>query len=97
MYIPNSFTPDSDGVNDRFCIAYEGVREETFIFNIYNRFSEVIFSTNNIQDLNCLNGWDGTNAFTGEEVPMGIYIYNISYQDHEGWKHQDISKITLVR
>ena len=38
MYIPNSFTPDSDGVNDRFCIAYEGVREETFIFNIYNRF-----------------------------------------------------------
>ena len=34
MYIPNSFSPDYDGVNDLFCIYYNGVRTETFLFNI---------------------------------------------------------------
>ena len=51
MYIPNSFTPDLDGKNDNFCISYHGLREETFTFNLYSRFSELVYSTNNIQDL----------------------------------------------
>ena len=97
IYIPNSFTPDLDGINDKFCISYHGIREETFVFNIYNKSSELIYSTNNIEDLNCINGWDGKHQSTGKDVPMGVYIYNIFYQDFEGWKHQDISNITLIR
>ena len=97
IYIPNSFTPDLDGINDKFCISYHGIREETFVFNIYNKASELIYSTNNIEDLNCTNGWDGKHQSTGNDVPMGVYIYNIFYQDFEGWKHQNISNITLVR
>ena len=34
MYIPNAFTPDLDGINDRFCISYGGIRENTFVFNL---------------------------------------------------------------
>ena len=32
IYIPNSFTPDSDQINDKFCISYNGIREYSFIF-----------------------------------------------------------------
>ena len=30
MYVPNSFTPDNDQINDRFCISFNGIRIETF-------------------------------------------------------------------
>ena len=97
IYIPNSFTPDLDGINDKFCIAYHGIREETFAFNVYSRFSELVYSTNNIQDLDCDNGWDGKHQTSGEELPLGTYIYEIYYQDFEGWKHQETSEIILIR
>ena len=104
MYVPNSFTPDLDGKNDKFCISYSGVREETFSFNLYTRFSELVYSTNNINDLRCIytaghliNGWDGKHQLTGKDLPIGSYIFEIYYQDFEGWKHQDKGKIVIIR
>jgi gliding motility-associated-like protein len=102
MYIPNSFTPDLDGKNDKFCISYRGVREETFVFNIYSRFSELVYSTNDINDLKCIdgqliNGWDGKHQVTETDLPIGSYIYEIYYQDFEGWKHHDKEHIFIIR
>ena len=97
IYIPNSFTPDLDGKNDKFCISYNGIREATFTFNVYNRLSELVYSTNNIQDLLCENGWDGKHQSTGIDLPTGAYIYSIYYQDFQGWKHQEISEILILR
>ena len=97
IYIPNTFTPDLDGINDRFCISYQGIRENSFNFNIYNKYSELVYSTNNINDLNCASGWNGENMFTGSKLPLGVYVYEMFYQDFQGWKHKEISKITLVR
>jgi len=104
MYIPNSFTPDLDYINDLFCISYNGVREETFTFNLYTRFSELVYSTNNINDLKCvydggrlINGWDGKHYKTGNDVPVGSYIYEVYFQDLEGWKHQESSEIIIIR
>ena len=97
IYIPNSFTPDSDQINDKLCISYNGIREESFLFNIYNRNSEVVFSTNSIAELNCNNGWEGRHQETNKKLPQGIYVYTIYYQDFEGWKHQSTSTINLIR
>ena len=47
------FTPDNDQINDRFCISFNGIRTETFSFNVYNRVSELVYSTTNIIDLEC--------------------------------------------
>jgi len=104
IYIPNSFTPDLDGVNDNFCISYHGIRENTFTFNVYSRFSELVYSTNNINDLKCMysggkliNGWNGKHQISGKELPLGSYVYEIYYQDFEGWKHQETSEINIIR
>jgi gliding motility-associated-like protein len=100
MYIPNSFTPDLDGVNDVFCLTHHGVREETFHFNIYNRFSNLVYATENIDDLECFlnsNGWDGKHYKTGNDLPMGTYIYEVYFQDFEGWKHQDRGHLFIIR
>ena len=100
MYIPNSFTPDNDKINDLFCISYNGVRIQTFNFTVYNRVSEIVYSTNNLSDLECFldeNGWGGHHQDTGNDLPTGMYLYEIYYQDFEGWKHQDYGTIYIIR
>jgi gliding motility-associated-like protein len=100
MYIPNSFTPDLDGINDVFCIQYHGVRQETFHFNVYDRLSTLVYTTSNITDLECelnLNAWDGTHYLSKKELPLGSYIYEMYFQDFEGWKHQESGHIIIVR
>ena len=100
MYIPNSFTPDYDGVNDLFCLTHHGIQEATFYFNIYDRFSNLVYATENITDLECFineNGWDGKHYKTGSKLPMGTYIYEVYFQDFEGWKHQDMGHLFIIR
>jgi gliding motility-associated-like protein len=99
IYIPNSFTPNNDGINDNFCLSYNGILIETFYFNIFDRYSNLVYATNNINDLKCLsnNGWDGLNFKTGNELPMGTYIYEIYFQDFEGWKHKEVGHLQLIR
>lgn len=100
MYFPNSFTPDLDGVNDVFCLTHHGVREATFYFNVYDRFSTLVYATENITDLECflnVNGWDGKHYKTGKDLPFGTYIYEMYFQDFEGWKHQDVGQLSIIR
>ena len=100
MYIPNAFTPDRDGVNDLFCLQYQGIRGETFTFNIFDRFSNLVYVTDDIKEIECFlnsNGWDGTHYKTGNDLPMGTYVYQMYFQDFEGWKHQKQGHLFIVR
>ena len=71
MYIPNSFTPNSDNVNDVFKVFtnYTGL----FVLKIYNRYGAIIFETNNQ-----LLGWNGT--INGVKQPIGAYTYLVKFQ-----------------
>lgn len=71
MYIPNSFTPNNDNLNDIFKVFtnYTGL----FTLEIYNRYGERIFETNNL-----LFGWDGN--LKGVRQPEGTYTYLIKFQ-----------------
>jgi len=100
MYIPNSFTPDNDDINDLFCLTHNGIREATFHFNVYDRFSNLVYATDKIADLECFlntNGWDGKHYKTGGDLPMDSYIYEVYFQDFEGWKHQEMGHIFIIR
>jgi len=101
IYIPSSFTPDWDGVNDRFCIHYHAMRKNTFYFRVYDKRGEVVFYTKNVKGLECSsnknNGWDGTHNKSGKELPTGNYVYEVYFQDFEGWKHHDFGFLHLIR
>lgn len=67
--LPNSFTPNGDGLNDCFGISYWGPVDE-LSFSIYNRWGQRVFFTTN--SANC---WDGT--FKGEPQNAGVFVYII--------------------
>ena len=67
--LPNSFTPNDDGINDCFGIKYWG-QVDQLDFNIYNRFGERVFHTNN--STVC---WDG--MYKGQLQDAGAFVYII--------------------
>jgi len=67
--LPNSFTPNNDGLNDYFGIKY--YRDITDLeFIIFNRYGGIVFITNNANDY-----WDGN--YKGKPAGPGYYVYYI--------------------
>jgi gliding motility-associated-like protein len=67
LYIPNSFTPNGDGINDYFTIYGEGKCLKSELY-IYNRWGEIVYETKDITIF-----WDG--KCQGQKVPEGVYCF----------------------
>jgi gliding motility-associated-like protein len=89
LYIPNAFTPNNDSLNDVFKSYGTGVEE--FEMHIYNRLSDEIFSTN---DMNI--GWDGT--FKNNPCMADTYFWVVTYRlKNESSSHTDKGTVTLLK
>jgi PKD repeat protein len=99
IYIPNSFTPDNEEPNNKFCIEYNGIRENTFLFKVFNSQGSLMFQSTNSSELRCRTGggWNGEYLQDNMNLPLDVYVYEIYFQDFEGWKHQEYGTINLVR
>ncbi len=75
-FVPNFVSPNADGKNDVFEITADGEVE----LHIYNRYGKEVFNMYNYQ-----NNWGGEN------LPSGIYFYEILFSDKNtrcnGWVH----------
>lgn len=72
FWMPNSFTPDNNGQNDVFIPVTIGISQ--YQFEIYNRWGERIFETNNPKE-----GWNGN--YKGKECQQGIYVWKLSFKN----------------
>lgn len=64
--IPNAFTPNGDGINDKWVISNHcGSR---VIVSVYNRYGTVVYHSDNYQD-----DWKG--KYKSEPCPDGTYYY----------------------
>lgn len=89
IYIPNSFTPNNDGLNDLFAPKGENIEFITFL--IYNRWGELIY-----QSYESFPSWDGFS--NGKLVPSGVYIYFVRYiKADTGALKQKQGSVTLIR
>ncbi len=90
--IPNSFTPNSDGINDYFFPRQQlSSSVSTFKMNVYNRWGQIMFETGNISG----RGWDG--KFNGHDQPEGVYIYTIQVTFTDGESENYKGNVTLLR
>lgn len=90
LFVPNSFTPNGDGLNDLFrVLGGDGVRQ--FRLLIFNQWGEKVFET---ADPN--TGWDG--RYKGSLQPSGVYIYICTATlSDTGEKTEKKGSLNLVR
>lgn len=89
IMMPSAFTPNSDGLNDVFRVKYPFPVKQ-FNMDIYDRFGEKVFETNDIS-----KGWDGT--WKGVPNLQGTYVWVISFIDINNKQQQLKGLVTLLR
>jgi gliding motility-associated-like protein len=72
VFIPNSFTPNGDGVNDRFFVQAKGISKVTK-FLIFGRWGQLVYERYNIDANDAAAGWDG--QYKDVMMPPGVYYY----------------------
>lgn len=90
--IPNSFTPDSDGINDYFFprqLLSSGIT--SFSMLVFNRWGEIVFRSEVPQGY----GWDG--KFNNKEQPSGVYVYQLRVTLKNGQEEHYNGNVTLLR
>lgn len=87
--IPNSFTPNGDGLNDIFRAIPVGIAYTEW-FRIFNRYGELVFSSNQ-----WMKGWDG-NAM-GKPAAPGAYVWMVKGVDKNGKIVEMKGTVLLIR
>jgi gliding motility-associated-like protein len=91
VYIPNTFTPNDDGLNDVFMPVGEGISSENYHFMIFNRWGALVYQTQKPGE-----GWDG--KVSGVEAVTGIYTYKLVCKPTEKMKlHEITGSVNLLR
>lgn len=72
VFVPDAFTPNGDGYNDAFAPVFSDV-PKTAQWSIYDRWGELLFTGTAASDR-----WNG--RFGADEAPVGVYVFDVTYQ-----------------
>ncbi len=89
----NAFTPNGDGNNEEFIPKFFNLDEADIVkysLQIFNRFGEKIFETNNPKQ-----GWNGKTGNVMNEI--GTYFYYAKVETKQGKKESFKGDITLLK
>jgi gliding motility-associated-like protein len=95
VFMPSSFTPDNDNLNEALRPVISGAdRIKFYKFVVFDRWGNVVFETNDYKEW-----WIGdNNAMTGYYVPNGSYQWRMEVI-LEGLEDRKIYKgaVTIIR
>ena len=91
VYIPNTFTPEGDGVNESFYPVITGTDPQEYVFSIFNRWGELIFESDVYGEV-----WDGTE--NGAIAQIDTYVYRLTFQEGGSIKNYEYTgHVNLIR
>ncbi len=91
IFVPNTFSPNGDGLNDIFYPVVNNYDANNFEFFVFNRWGELIFKSDTPDD-----GWNGIHVST--PVEEGVYVWKVKTEsefDHE--KKVIVGHVNLIR
>ncbi len=95
IYIPNSFSPNGDGINDLFTVyaSEEGVIVRNL--DIFDRWGNALYHHQALPVNDPTQGWDGT--FRGKLLDPGVYVYIISAELKDGQIRYYKGDVSIIR
>ena len=88
-YVPNTFTPNGDGLNDVFRPVPVGI-QSTMYFRVFDRYGNLMYQTNK-----WLDGWNG--IYNGKKASAGTYVWMIKGTDKNGRIVEMQGTVILIR
>ena len=88
IYFPTAFTPNNDGKNDSYKAGAVGILQ-SYQLSIFNRYGELVFSTNNIS-----TGWDGT--YKGKLL-SGTFTWICNYTFRSRQSERETGSFILIK
>lgn len=88
LFVPNSFTPDGDGLNDIFQPKGRGLSK--YLLSVYDRWGKLVFETEEFE-----KGWDG--SLRGGECAPAVYVWKIKGLDTKGRVKDLMGYVTLAK
>jgi gliding motility-associated-like protein len=86
----DAFSPNGDGINDRWNAANGTSCTRQIYVKVYNRYGGLIYRNDNYN-----NEWDGT--YNGKPAADGTYYYVITYMLINGKSVQLTGNVTILR
>jgi gliding motility-associated-like protein len=94
LFIPNTFTPNGDGINDIFMVRGTGITTLQ-AFRVYNRWGQVMFERTNVSVNDKTFGWDGN--FNGTQLPPDVYVWTVEAFCENGDLLKLKGDVTIIR
>lgn len=92
-FIPNSFTPNGDGVNDTFLPVLEGFIEDRYRLQVFDKWGDMIFETNDPNE-----PWTGQINDGNYYPDPQIFHYRLTVEPiSASGKEVRMGTITLIR
>ena len=90
FYIPNAFTPNSDGMNEMFLGMGTYIKE--FEMLVFDRWGNKIFQSNDIH-----RGWNGKVKNTGDLIQEDVYVWKVKLIDYQEKEHLFLGHVSIVK
>ena len=94
LFIPNTFSPNGDGVNDVF-YPRSAVLVRIISMKIINRSGSIVYDRSGFNSNDITTGWDGNSR--GVKMSSDVYLYIITFADADNKTRTIQGDISLLR
>jgi PKD repeat protein len=92
LWIPTAFMPDQKQLRDE--VQYfraVGKNLQSFRITVFNKWGEVVFESDKLDDGKPIEFWNGINQRTGEECKQDVYVWRVeaTFVNGDVWPGQE--------
>lgn len=96
VYVPNAFSPNSDGINDKLNVyGKQSQIAQIDQFSIYDKWGNELYTDGNLVLNSTASGWDGN--YKGAPLDNGVFIWTLTVTLIDGRTEQLSGDVTLLR
>lgn len=94
-FAPTGFSPNNDGINDRFTLFGDSQVVQFTYFRVFSRWGQLLYQAEGLPPNDEINGWNG--EYQNEPAPGGPYLYTAEIEYADGRKEIISGDFLLIR